>query len=135
MKSLTLARPATPLEHEEQSALFQRADYAKRSLPALEWLFAVPNGGYYLSPRAAGKLKAAGLKAGVPDTFLPVPRGEFAGLFIELKRRDASPSDTKPGQQRWHTALRSMGYRVEVCKGWEAAWSVLMDYINNEEIA
>jgi hypothetical protein len=133
MKSLTMARPASPLEHEEQSALFERTTYAVAALPELAWLFAIPNGGYYLSPRAAGRLKAQGLKAGVPDTCLPVPRGRYAGLWIEMKRRDAVPSDTKPEQRKWHEALRSMGYRVEVCKGWEAAWAVLMDYLSGEE--
>jgi hypothetical protein len=48
-------------------------------------LFAIPNGGAR-HKAIAGKLRAEGVRAGVPDICLPVPRGEYHGLFIELKR-------------------------------------------------
>lgn len=40
--------------------------------PVLEWIIHVPNGGKL--PRGlAGKLKAMGVKKGVPDILLPLP--------------------------------------------------------------
>lgn len=113
-------------EHEEQTALFQRAAWSLGKYPELRWLFAVPNGGHR-SKAVAGKLKAEGVKKGVPDIWLPVPRGTFHGLIIEMKVAVNRPS----GQQReWLAYLDSAGYRVAVCYGELAAWAFLEDYLN-----
>jgi hypothetical protein len=53
-------------------------------------------------------------------------RGPYHGLFLELKRIKGGV--VSPEQDRWHAELRAQGYRVEVCKGAEAAWTVLLDY-------
>lgn len=116
-------------EDQEQSALFERIARSVTQIPELSLLFHIPNGGYR-SPRTAAALKKQGVQPGVPDLFLPVPCGVFHGLWIEMKRTDARPSDTKPVQLDWHKRLVVRGYRVEVCKGWEAAWAVLTEYLS-----
>ena len=73
------------IEDSEQAALFQWASVRANSGYPTRLMFAIPLGGYR-KPREAARLKMQGAKAGVPDMFLPVPRGEFHGLFIELKR-------------------------------------------------
>ena len=118
------ARGAT--EEEEQRLLFSWAHYMMGTLPELALLFHIPNGGRR-SAAEAGRFKAMGVKAGVPDLFLPVPKGGYSGLFIELKRKNGGTlSDT---QRDWLDDLAVRGFRAVMCHGWEAARDVLLDYL------
>jgi hypothetical protein len=113
-------------EYSEQCCLMQLAALYQTRVPELRLLFHVPNGGHR-DIRVAARLKRAGVKAGVPDLHLPVPRGEHHGLWIELKREQGgSVQDT---QRWWSEQLREQGHRVEVCKGHKAAWAILEDYL------
>ena len=55
-------------------------------------LFAIPNGipiyDKKLRIQIYNRLKREGLKAGVPDLFLAVPKSIYHGLFIEIKSRE-----------------------------------------------
>lgn len=113
------------LEHQHQAALFRWAGFQCRRLPELNLLFAIPNGGYR-NPATAGRLKAEGVKPGVPDVCLPVARGEFHGLFIEMKAGRNRPTTS---QVAWHFHLSQQGYRVAVCYGVEAAIEVIEGYL------
>ena len=55
-----------PSEHVEQVRLFAWAKYACSTLPKLSLLYAIPNGGARHKAVAA-KLRAEGVKPGVPD--------------------------------------------------------------------
>ena len=112
-------------EHFEQKALFQWARLQSRAIPELALLFAIPNGGKR-SKAVAGKLKAEGVKAGVPDICLPVARRQYHGLFIELKAKGGRPSDT---QLEWGRALSAQGYCVQLCVGWDVAKVAIEDYL------
>lgn len=115
-----------PKEADEQKAIFRWAAYETARHPELQLLHAIPNGGSR-DPREAHNLKLQGVKAGVPDMCLPVPRGDFAGLYIELKRvRGGRLSDEQRG---WIEALRRTGHRVEVCKGAQEAVAVITSYL------
>jgi hypothetical protein len=57
-------------EHEEQVALFEWAAWNSSKYKELELMFAIPNGGQR-HVVVARKLKDEGVKAGVPDIFLP----------------------------------------------------------------
>lgn len=96
------------------------------SHPALRMLFAVPNGGDRHKIVAA-KMKAEGVKPGVPDYMLPVARGGFNGLAIELKSLTGYASKE---QKEWIAALREQGWRAEVCRGGDKAWDVVRDYLS-----
>jgi hypothetical protein len=96
--------------------------------PELGMLYAIPNGGDR-HPVVAAKMKAEGVRAGVPDYCLPVARGGYHGLYIELKTPTGYPSRE---QRAWIAALREQGYRAEVCRGWEAAWDVIREYMTTE---
>lgn len=72
-------------------------------------IFAIPNGGAR-TKAAAGKLKAEGLSAGVPDLFVPA-----WGLFIEMKRLKGGVISEE--QKDWLDYLASEGYEVMVCRG------------------
>jgi len=118
-------------EHTEQVRLFRIAGiWASQGIhPELELLFAIPNGGWR-HKRTAGRLKAEGLKAGVPDTFLAVPRGAFAGLWIEMKYGRNTVTDN---QQWWIEKLREQGYRVEICYSCQAALDVILEYLGGDD--
>ena len=101
-------------ESTEQQALFQWAEFAAKKTPELKLMFAIPNGGKRNITTAA-RLKKEGVKSGVPDICLPVPCGEFHGLYIEMKIGKNKPSMN----QLWLSEqLQGQGYRVDVCYGW-----------------
>lgn len=106
--------------------MFRWAAMQAGKYPELELLYHVPNGGHR-SKAEAGRFKAEGVKAGVPDLCLPIPRGRYHGLYIELKRiRDGRTSEN---QDKWLAALQAQGYMAVVCKGWEAAAETLKSYL------
>jgi len=112
-------------EHVEAVTLLRVVRLHERQRPELALLFAVPNGGDR-NPVVAAKLKAEGVRAGVPDYLLPVARQGFHGLAIELKAVGGRPSSE---QRQWLADLVAQGWRAEVCVGWGAAWDVLSDYL------
>ena len=118
-------RAFTPTESEEQIALFQWASLQVGRYPELDLLYHIPNGGHRHKTTAI-RLKKEGVKAGVPDLCLPVPRSGYHGLYIELK---AGRNDTTENQDRWLEALKQNGYYTAICHGWEAATKVIIKYL------
>ena len=118
-----------PTESVEQQCLFRWAQYQSGRYPELALLYHVPNGGSRRKAEA-GRFRAEGVKAGVPDLCLPVPRGGYHGLYIEMKRLKGSK--TSEDQKAWLSRLKEQGYCVALCKGWEAAAKVIMDYLQME---
>ncbi len=116
-------------EHDHQCLLFRWADAMSNGRPELSELFAVPNGAR-TSMRTAKKLKAEGLKKGIEDIILLIPRGGFHGLLIELKKADGVASDVSPDQRSWHDVHRARGYCVDVCFGWRRAVEALTFYLD-----
>lgn len=120
-----------PMEAEEQKCLMQWARYNTAAHPELKLLYHVPNEGKR-SYRAGRELKAQGLKTGVPDICLPVPRGKFAALYIELKRRKGGR--TSEQQQEWIDNLNRAGNRAIVCRGWEEAAEEIVKYLKGGSV-
>ena len=75
--------------------------------------------------------RESGVKAGVPDLFVPVPKGGFSGLFIELKVGRNTATET---QKQWLELLGGNGYRAEVCRGARAAIELIREYIGEADI-
>lgn len=109
-----MTRCPCPTEHAEQVALMQWARIQAKRYPGLDLLHAIPNGGARNAITGA-KLKAEGVKPGVPDLHLPVPLHGRPGLYLELKRKAGSA--VTPAQREWHAALAAQGYAVVVCRG------------------
>lgn len=118
-------KPIYPTESEEQIALFQWAEYASAMYPELKLMYHIPNEGKRSYP-VAKKMKAEGLKAGVPDLCLPVPRGKYHGMYIEMKRMHGKITQS---QSEWLTALEQQGYYVCVCWGAEIAMNEIKSYL------
>ena len=115
----------TQLEGMHQAALFQWAETVSGMYPELTHMFHVPNGGKRDRITAA-KLKAEGVKPGVPDIMLPVPRGKYHGLWIELKVDGGKPSKE---QTEWLEYLNSVGYCALLCYGWQTARIEIEQYL------
>lgn len=92
-------------------------------------LYHVPNGGSR-NPIEGRNLKMQGVRRGVPDICLPVPRGGFHGLYIELKRRKGGVVSEE--QAVWIDRLNRVGYRAVVCHGWDAAREEIEAYLRAE---
>lgn len=116
----------SPTEAQEQRALFRWAEMHQGKFPDLALMFHIPNEGKR-SQVGGYLMREAGLKKGVPDIFLPVPRGGCHGLFIELKRQRGSKITAE--QKEWQTALRAQGYASEICKGAVEAADVIKAYL------
>jgi hypothetical protein len=119
---------STHTESAEQTALFAWCSQldVKTKYSELEWLFHIPNGGAR-DRITAGRLKAEGVKSGVWDLFLPVPRGQYAGLWIEMK---AGTNTLSPTQKRFRAFVETNHYHCVVCYSWEAAASALINYLS-----
>lgn len=120
-----LAKAGT--EHAHQTALFCWAALpsTRQSYPELSLMFAIPNGGER-NKVVAAKLKVEGVKAGVLDIFLPVARGNFHGLFIEMKVKPNKPTHE---QKEFQAGVESQGYATLVCYSWSEAVAGLERYL------
>lgn len=115
-------------EDTEQMGVMDWANWNMGRFPELKLLFHIPNGGKR-DAREAARFKAMGVKAGVPDLCLPVPRDGFAGLYIEMKY---GKNNTTKAQEEWIEELRQQGYKVVVCYGGESATGELENYLRKE---
>jgi hypothetical protein len=77
-----------PSEHQFQSALCDLLDVQAK--PDLVW-FAIPSGGHR-HIAVAKKLKAEGVKRGIPDLAFLLPQGKTAWLELKVKNGRLSPS-------------------------------------------
>lgn len=124
----------TNSEDAAQIALFGFAADNVGKYRELKFMFHVPNGGLR-NKREAGKLKAMGVKAGVPDVWLPAPKPyeidgykELAyGLAIELKKTKGGV--VRDNQIDWLEELSAQGYATRVCKGFIEARDALIEYL------
>ena len=101
-------------EHTEQAAFVSWCAYQTGTYPELARIFAIPNGGHR-HKAVAGRMKAEGVRAGVPDLMLPVARGGYHGLWMELKIK---PNKVSEAQAEWLEWLDRQGYAASLC--WSA---------------
>lgn len=117
------------IEDDNQKMLFERIAW---ELPDVaEIAFAIPNGGKR-NAREAARLKCQGVKAGVPDIFVPMGRKGFCGLFIEMKGpivKGKPIPRTSVLQLQMHVKLIAEGFRVCTCYGADEAFNVIKEYV------
>ncbi|MDM9612458.1 VRR-NUC domain-containing protein [Pseudomonas guariconensis] len=131
MSALRAYKPKKPTakrvdrEGPEQAALMKEIEL--RYPDVFELMYHVPNGGHRLKEVAA-KLKAQGVKAGIPDLVLPMARGGYFGLYIEFKAT-VDPAAVSPSQQACIRRLNDQGYLAVVCRGHFDAMECLRAYL------
>lgn len=134
-------------EHAEQVLLFSFARMQEPRHPELRLMFAIPNaggysGGFKSNVARVVRMKREGLKPGVPDVCLPVARGGFHALYIEMKRLKPRMTKTKgmrydatkqtPEQIEWMDRLSEAGNLVAVCTSAQEAQATVMAYLHGE---
>lgn len=109
-------------ERDMQASIVAECNLRANQNPLYGLLFAIPNGQYRKGQRAE-----PGMKAGVPDLFLPVARGGFHGLFIELK---VSPNKRERIQSLWQIRLSEQGYECHtVWDDGDEVMRIITEYI------
>lgn len=116
-------------------------------IPCLKWLHAVHNQGHGDVIRG-GRAKAEGVRAGIPDIFLPVPKDNrnevyencdveiIHGLYIELKKPSMKPvrAGSKGGlsdeQIEFGEFAKANGYAWHVAYGWQEAAKIIQEYLS-----
>jgi hypothetical protein len=134
----SLAQTGTEAAH--QAALFCWAAYQFNRYPELRYMHHIPNGGARADDVVGRKirgaqLKAQGVKEGVPDIFLPVKRGSWSGLYIEMKKPTMRPKkkESKGGlsdaQIEFIQFVQCQGFGTVVCYDWVEAKDIIIQYL------
>lgn len=103
------------------------------AIPEVRWVHAIPNGGSRGSTKEQAQkvgaaLKAEGVKSGVSDIFVPIPRHGLHGLYIEMKRADGGTlSDT---QKEFGAFAKSQGYGFFCAHGWKEAAECIRQWLS-----
>ncbi|WP_110642486.1 VRR-NUC domain-containing protein [Salinicola sp. CPA57] len=96
--------------------------------PAHEHTYAVPNGGSRHGLEAA-KMKAQGVRSGVSDLVIAIPRGGYHGLYLELKATPPRDADLAESQRVWLERMEAAGYCAKLALGIEQAKQVIGEYM------
>ena len=92
-------------EDAEQEAVVEYCDLLH--IPIVH----IPNEGKR-SLSYAARMKRMGLRSGFPDLLVPLTRGGYHGLFIEMKY---GKNKTTKEQKEWLERLSAEGYACAVC--------------------
>jgi len=120
--------PREQKEHKEQIKTIVWWDkYALAHSLDRRLLFAIPNGGKrdYL---VGAWLKSEGVRAGVSDLFLMIPRGQYHGCFIEMKADDG---DERANQQQFIELAIEQGYLASFAYGAVEACERIQTYLES----
>lgn len=118
-------------EAEAQKALIEWCELMSGKYPCLDLIYHVPNEGKRTKTFAA-LLRALGLKKGVPDLHLPVARGKWHSLYIEMKAEGGKPTIE---QSQWLCKLTAQGNKCIIAWSFDFAKDAILAYLNlkNEE--
>jgi len=117
------------MQHHEDTEAMALWSWAQHDRILRDHLAHIPNGGRR-NKREAARMKRMGVRAGVHDYFLPVPRGRYHGLWIELKATPPNNARVTKEQREWMERMRDQGYAAYVCKGWVEAARVIRWYVD-----
>ena len=111
--------------HQYAVMLWAAQESVRAKWPELARLYHIENE-RRCSPQEAARRRRMGVKRGVPDLCLPVARGGYHGLYIELK----TPTGRTTVEQRWWLGnLNADGYCAFPCYGWKQARDLLLWYL------
>lgn len=139
-----LKAASDPASYTERGLAQRYLDAHNDAEPRLKWLHAIHNQGHGDKVRGANA-KAEGVKAGVFDLFLPVPRAfeileepncnwilgasndRYAcGLYVELK---VGSNRLSVIQSEFETDMKAAGYATGTAWGWLQAAAIIKNYL------
>ena len=111
------------IEDDHCIALWEWAQH----VPLLrKYLYHLPNGGKR-NVREAARFKKMGVRPGVSDYHLPLARGPYIGLYIEMK---APPNGrVQDSQKTWGESVTDAGHAFKVAYGFDMAKDVIEWYL------
>ncbi len=119
---MTIDEFHTLLDEANENESKPKQQEHRLQVACLEWLrmaypnvlcYAIPNGGQR-TERAGKRLKEEGMTAGIPDLHIPLPRGAYASLYIEMK--NGKKGRLSDQQKQLINLLQSYGNKVVVCR-------------------
>ena len=124
---------ASGTEDALQSALLNELAITIRpTFPQIDLIYHIPNGGSRGSNQReaqinGARMKALGVKRGVPDLCLPIPMQGYGSLYIEMKKpKDGALSvDQKPRIKM----LTEMGNMCAIIDDWRVGVQLVYDYL------
>ena len=126
-KDAKSARKKRRISHEEadiQSEFFAQAKIFFPRIPE-KLLFAVPNGGSRNKLEAIN-LKRQGVKSGVSDVLLLIPKGGFASLCLEFKTKTGKQSDE---QKEFQKQAENCGSKYVIVRSVKEAIEKVREYL------
>jgi len=114
-------------EYDTQCAVFKWELTERVRHPELKFMFSTLNG-VRLTVGGAVKAKKAGNKKGVLDIWLPVKRGKYSGLVIELKKEIGGVVSKE--QKEWIAFLNEQGFMAVVCRGFVETVTEIKTYLS-----
>ena len=115
-------------EETEQIHLMVWCRFMESKFPELETIYHIVNEGKRTISMGS-RLKEMGLRKGMPDLCLPVPKCTYCSLYIEMKRMGGKPT---PEQINRLELLDRYGNAVAICEGAEQAQKVITAYCSND---
>lgn len=127
--SATVKRKHTDHEGTEQKHLLSWMKVNNNPVirSMAEVVYHVPNGGTR-NGREAANLKEQGTRAGVSDLVIPMARGGYFGLYLELKATPPHNSMLAESQQGWLLKVHRNGYAAALAVGKAEAQEIIDRY-------
>lgn len=141
------------LEEQEQITLLHWAAFqriripgVREKLPLSEFIIAIPNGAHLAGNEKQrgmqmARLKRLGLKPGASDLLVALARGEWHGLWLEMKRPRhtfdggaAIARAVREDQRTFGELMQRVGYRHAVAYGFEEAQSIVESYVEGRDV-
>lgn len=118
-------------EEDLQIACFELALLLQAANPILRWLYHTPNGGGRSSKTTAGRLRAMGVRSGVPDFLNHRQSGGWKGLALEAK---SSTGRLSEDQVDWLLMFQQEGYMIGLFRDIDQFQCYLNCYIQGTEL-
>lgn len=113
------------LEDAELIAFFDWVRWQEKKNPVLKVIHHVPNEGKTTLAGGARK-KRKGCRAGILDINVPIPKGDYCGLWIELKTIKGKVSVE---QKKIIEILHRLGHCIRIAYSGEEAINILKWYM------
>jgi hypothetical protein len=117
-------KPRSNEEADIQTEFFNNVRLVFPNIPD-KLIFAVPNGGSRNKIEAAN-LKRQGVKAGISDTILLIPSGNYASLCIEFKTEKGEQTEA---QKEFQQQAESNGNKYVIVRSVTEAINEVKDYL------